>query len=252
MQMISKTKSAKNCKKSLDWNESLPDNILSIWYKFACKLHFLNLRSIPRYVFSTLPEKSEFIEIHGFCDARKSVYRAVIFIRAESDGSVSTNLLCSKSRVAPIKPQTLPRLELCGALLLSELVSSVLSDLKSCCTINLVRLWTDSTVVLSCWLLKPPCSWKPYVANRVQQIQNLTSNFFWDHIRGKMNPADILSRGTDADTLISHKQWWTGPEFLSSSDLPWGTKIIFDTPEYNLPDGKTLKPLVALTFKKKI
>lgn len=76
---------------------------------------------MPRYIFKNLSNEPEFIELHGFCDASESAYEAVIYVRVDSKSESSVNLLCAKSRIPSIKPQTIPRLELCNALLLANL-----------------------------------------------------------------------------------------------------------------------------------
>uniref|UniRef100_A0A182IEY1 Uncharacterized protein n=1 Tax=Anopheles arabiensis TaxID=7173 RepID=A0A182IEY1_ANOAR len=60
--------------------------------------------------------------------------------------------------------------------------------------------WSDSTIVLH-WLSATPSRWKTFIANRVSEIQHITHGKEWRHVPGTDNPADIISRGMDADQL---------------------------------------------------
>ena len=117
-----------------------------------------------------------------------------------------------------MKQLSIPRLELCGAQLLARLIKKVLPIL--CIPMDSVHLWTDSSLVLT-WLQNIPTRWNTYVANRVSEIQDITSNFFWHHVASEDNPADVLSRGTDAEELWPRSQWWNGPSWLVQGEELW-------------------------------
>ncbi len=194
----------------IDWDDKLPASILDKWKNFSQNIHYLNSLEIPRYLFSNC----EFIEIqiHGFADASLAAYGACVYVRGiYSNNTASSSLLCSKSRIAPLKTISLPRLELCGALLLARLVSKVTSVLQL--KITKTYLWTDSQIVLS-WLKGTPNRWTTFVANRVAEIQELTINGQWNHIKSEENPADCLSRGITSQDILTHTLWWQGPTFL--------------------------------------
>ncbi|KAK9743803.1 Pao retrotransposon peptidase [Popillia japonica] len=104
----------------LEWDELLPSDIQESWLKCVNATTQLNSLKVPRHVITI--NQPQIYELHGFCDASEKAYGACIYIRATNkEGEVSSNLLCSKSKVAPLKATTLPRLELSGALLLAQL-----------------------------------------------------------------------------------------------------------------------------------
>jgi hypothetical protein len=126
-------------------------------------------------------------------------------------GGRLSHLLRSRSRVAPVKKVTLSRLELCGAVLLAELVDKILPALNL--EINSVNLWTDSTIVLS-WISSPATKWNTFLVNRVARIQEATNVNDWKHVPTSDNPADIISRGVTQEKLMNLQLWWHGPHWL--------------------------------------
>lgn len=143
------------------------------------------------------------LELHGFCDASELSYAAVIYARVVNpDGSIKITMLTSKTRVAPIKPITLPRLELCGLVLLADL-TEVVGDALSVKKEN-IYAWTDSTVVLG-WIRTNPSRLKTFVANRVVEVHNTFNVNQCHHIEGTKNPADCASRGIKPSELKDHR-----------------------------------------------
>lgn len=103
----------------IGWDESLPLDLLTLWNQFREDMKLINEITVPRHVLGN--EHAE-IQLHGFSDVSEKAYGACIYVRyVDRCGNVTTKLLCSKSRVAPLKTISLPRLELCGALLLARL-----------------------------------------------------------------------------------------------------------------------------------
>ncbi|GFT54367.1 integrase catalytic domain-containing protein [Trichonephila clavipes] len=136
-----------------------------------------------------------------------------------------------KNEGGTLKAVTLPRLELLGALVaarLSSRVQEIVRKKKECKVFH----WTDSKIVLF-WIKGSSKRWKQFVANRVQEISELTDPDSWFHCSGQDNPSYFLSRGLSVDTLISNNKWWTGPAFLRTDELP---KTVSECPELNEVD----------------
>jgi len=201
----------------VNWDEPLPTELQKQWQRLQHKLPIIKSIQIDRLVISK--HKLERMEIHGFSDASEVAYGACIYLRSiDVLGNITNKLLCSKSRVAPLKKLSLPRLELCAAMLLADMYQASSRALKT--SFNKVRLWTDSMVVLS-WIKSPAARWKTFVANRVNHIQTTTNVDDWNHVNSKENPADLVSQGVDTDVLRTSRLWWNGPNWLQHDDTYW-------------------------------
>ncbi|XP_071042700.1 uncharacterized protein [Parasteatoda tepidariorum] len=139
----------------LEWDESLPDSMAKDWQCFVSTLPAFEDMQIPRHV----GEKSGIV-IHGFSDASAVAYGAVLYMQSISEETSYTRLLCSRSRVSPVKPITIPRLELCASVLLAQHLNKVLKSLTL--PIQQIMLWTDSTIVLA-WLQQSPDQLKTFI-----------------------------------------------------------------------------------------
>ncbi|GFW32527.1 uncharacterized protein TNCV_676851 [Trichonephila clavipes] len=199
----------------LEWNDLLPAEEYREWQQFLVSLENINNIEIPRRILVAFPEV---IEIHGFADASERCYGAAVYCKSKNLKSETlVRLITSKSRVAPIKSLTIPRLELCAAVLLAKLVKRVVAALQL--ETAEVYLWSDSMIVLA-WLRKEPMDLKTFVQNRVAKIQELYPNQLWRHVPSDQNPADLVSRGVDPEKLLQQNLWFNGPTFLSGDDYP--------------------------------
>ncbi|CAL8130036.1 unnamed protein product [Orchesella dallaii] len=196
------------------WDDVLHGTYQERWSQHQQQLHLLASLRIPRCVIT--PNTTDF-QLYGFSDASEKAYAAAVYLRCLShDGQLVTNLLTSKTKVAPLKQVSLPRLELCGALLLAETIDATLQAIKLKCSI---KCFTDSMIVLK-WISSSSRRWKTFVANRVAAIQELVPGDLWYHVRSEENPADLPSRGVNSEELINSRLWWHGPEWLSTEANP--------------------------------
>ena len=207
------------------WDDILPEEVLSTWREFRQQLILLNNLSIPRFISYTKAHK--YFELHGFSDASSRAYGAVVYCRVvDNAGEVNVHLLCSKSRIAPLKQLSIPRLELCAAVLLAELIHKVRAILALNVKVDFIKLWSDSQVTLS-WLASESLKWSVFVAHRVSRVQSLTSDCVWDYVESEVNPADILSKGTLPKNFVDADIWFNGPDFLRSHNKSWSTSVNF-------------------------
>ena len=137
----------KLCINKIDWDEPLTGELLLEWKRLVNDLKQVQCVIIPRCYFD-MGEKSRSCGLVGFCDASIQAYAAVVYLRVETDSGCYTRFVAAKTRVAPLQVQTIPRLELLGALLLSRLLTSVTSALSSELTLNPPICFTDSKVAL--------------------------------------------------------------------------------------------------------
>ncbi|XP_051168731.1 uncharacterized protein LOC127286374 [Leptopilina boulardi] len=180
-------------------------------------LRNVHIIQIPRWIETS--GDSLFFEIHGFSDSSMLAYSAAVYARVcSSTKEMACRLICAKTKVAPVKQLSIPRLELCGAHLLVRLTSHVTRALHL--TDVPIHLWSDSKNVLF-WIRAHSSTWKTFVANRVSYIQTALPNTFWHHIEGVDNPADCATRGLSPEQLAQHDLWWFGPHRLTLSNEPW-------------------------------
>lgn len=201
----------------LDWDAALPAEHHTKWTTFRNSLPILSQITFPRHVYANEIPKTK--QLHIFADASEKAYGAAIYIRSTTNnGRIIVRLLCSKSRVAPTKKITLPRLELCAAKVAAELADRV----KKCLQFENTPayFWTDSEIVLA-WINSTSTNFQTFVGNRIAAIQRLSLSQQWRHVKSKENPADPLSRGILPGSLSSCNLWFYGPPFLHGNEAIW-------------------------------
>ena len=187
----------------LGWDTKLNDELYSTWSKISFDVTQATAMSFPRQC-TPLPPTSD-TTLHIFADASLQAYGAVVYM---VQGTHST-IVMSKSRAAPLKPHSLPRLELMAAVVASRLCSFVVKSLHTTFT---VCLWSDSQIVLS-WIYSDK-KLKPFVSNRIAEIRSISTT--WRYCPSADNPADLLTRGITADQLCNSDKWIHGPSWLPS------------------------------------
>ncbi|KMQ88376.1 hypothetical protein RF55_12152, partial [Lasius niger] len=186
--------------RGLEWDAPLPTDLRDSWNTYFNSLTHLRGISIPRWT-NQCPDVLG-VELHEFADASSRAYAAVVYLRVlTAIDQINVSFLVGKTKVPPIKTVSIPRLEFCAAVLLARLIHFVQNALNF--SFVPTYCWSDSMITLS-WLKRHPSYWKPFVANRVTDIQTKLSHAKWGYVSSKQNPADCASRGIDAVTLKDH------------------------------------------------
>jgi len=199
--------------KEYDWDVALPDEMCTTWQEMFDDLERLSEIHTTRCVKPLNATGKP--ELHVFADASNHAYGACAYLRWPTDELASVRLVASKSRVAPLKQLTIPRLELMGALLASRLARVIHTEMKRKPD---VFFWTDAQIVLH-WLNSDSTKRKAFVGVRVAEIQSEWSFDQWNHVPTKQNPADDLSRGLKVQDIGN--RWFQGPDFLAQPKENW-------------------------------
>ncbi|KAG1697911.1 hypothetical protein GQR58_005883 [Nymphon striatum] len=212
----------------IEWDEKVPQDIEIRFNNWLKCINLLQDWKIPRSFTNLQWGELPCIEIHGFGDASEKGYGACVYIKACKEiNSPTVFLVVSKGKM-----------------------TFVLKALH--CNENVkYKCWTDSTVSLA-WIKGNACKWKPFVSNRVSEIQSLTDPSNWYHCSSKDNPADLVTRGLLAKDLMQSELWMRGPKWLSE-ELLTQEEMLDDSSlieENNCLDQENTSPSSTLTVQK--
>ncbi|XP_072936553.1 uncharacterized protein [Epargyreus clarus] len=196
------------------WDDHITEEDNKIWTDYLGSLQLLKDLRVPRCVAQSNTEG----ELHIFVDASEEAYACAIYLRQrDEEGGHRVSLLAGKARVTPLKPVSIPRLELQAALLGSRMARSIEEELDI--KIAKKTYWSDSSTVLS-WIKSDPRTFKPFVAHRLAEIEDTTKPQEWRWVPTAQNPADDATRDVPKDFGSGHR-WFNGPSFLAQEEEDW-------------------------------
>ena len=207
------------CVDKSDWDDVVTGELKDRWINLLEKIEVLKVVCIPRISFVDWNEVLS-VELHGFCDSSLSLYCAVVYARIVTKTGIKVFFWTSKTKVSPLKALSIPRLELLGCVLLSELIEDVYRSIADRILIERTICWTDSTVAL-CWIKGKEKSWKPWVENRVLRIRKVVNRDKWFHVAGVENPADSPTREVENFVGLFSGIWFDGPSFLLTETIEY-------------------------------
>ena len=185
--------------------------------------------------------------LHEFADTSRKAYCAMIYFVCEAFGTFSITLLTSKTRVAPLTMQMIPRLELTSGRVLATLMETVQNALKEEVEIMGSRQWLDSKTAFL-WI-NSKGEWKEFVHQRGNEILRMMRKEDWAVCPGEKNPADIGLKGDLASRLKENELWWRDPPWLSGPKEGWPVSEISETPQSVDEERKVNVAVAGVTTK---
>ncbi|XP_021332949.1 uncharacterized protein [Danio rerio] len=196
---------------SCDWDAPLSSEKFKEWKIWRDSLKKLELVKIPRTYATISLHQAQRREMCVFCDASTNAIAAVAYSKITSiSGNVEVGFIFGKVKLAPRPEISVPRLELCAAVLAVEIAEIIADEIDI--KLDVVTFYSDSKVVLG-YICNRSRKFHVYVHNRVQRIQRSTHPEQWKYVQTDQNPADQATRSVPAADL-SHSMWLTGPRFL--------------------------------------
>ncbi|XP_053691074.1 uncharacterized protein LOC128739603 [Sabethes cyaneus] len=206
----------------ITWDEPVSDKIFSQWKRWTEKFADIKGIEIPRCYFRAAnAELYRNLQAHVFVDASEEAYGAAVYFRiVKPDDSVQCTLVSAKTKVAPLKYVSIPRLELMAAAIGARLLTFV--EKYHSVTITRRFLWSDSHTVL-CWIRSEHRKYRQFVACRIGEILSLTKECEWRWVPSKSNVADEATKWGKGPCFDADSRWYVGPSFLYQAEDQWPT-----------------------------
>ncbi|XP_055614821.1 uncharacterized protein LOC129761139 [Toxorhynchites rutilus septentrionalis] len=201
------------------WDDEIEEKLLVKWRTWLRILPEFESVEIPRCYYRAESNIHEArIELHTFVDASEIGYAAVSYFRFRTNGNIHCALVGSKTRVAPLKFVSIPRLELQAAVIGARLANIIMAGHS----IKIERryFWTDARDVI-CWLQSDHRRYSHFVAFRVGEILEATDISEWRCLGTKVNVADDGTKWKNKPDLSSTSRWFNGPPFLWELEGEW-------------------------------
>ncbi|XP_062557917.1 uncharacterized protein LOC134222778 [Armigeres subalbatus] len=213
----------------VQWDEVVSDELHRRWRNWTNLFKDVRKLKIPRcYFFGAVKERYRDLQLHVFVDASESAYCAAAYFRTlNPDGVPECVLVAAKTKVAPLKTQSIPRPELQAAVLGARLSQFVEENH----TVRVTRkvMWSDSATVLS-WIRADHRKYKQFVACRIGELLTISDVSLWRWVPSKQNPADIATKWGNGPDLKNDSVWFNGPSFLQLLEADWPKERKFTPP----------------------
>ncbi|XP_049300487.1 uncharacterized protein LOC125774271 [Anopheles funestus] len=202
----------------LGWDDTLEGDVAKKWLKWVAVLPDLQKTTVRRCYRELSSHSVNNIQLHIFCDASQSGMAAVAYLRFEENGIIECALVGSKTRVAPIKYLSIPRLELQAALIGARFARHIADEHRLSITKRI--FWTDSRNVVS-WIRSDHRRYSPFVAFRVSELIESTNTEEWHWLSTKLNVADDATKWQAIPEMGPSGRWFRGPEFIWQPEGEW-------------------------------
>ncbi|XP_077073702.1 uncharacterized protein LOC143724510 [Siphateles boraxobius] len=210
------------CRQRTGWDETVPEHFAQQWTEWTEELQQLTDFGVDRCFKPPEFGKTMQARLHHFCDACETGYGTVTYlVQKNSSNQILCSFVLGKARVAPLKPPTIPRMELTAAALAVKVDVMLKKELQL--PLSDSRFWTDSTAVLK-YLANENIRFKTFVANKIAIILQASKVQQWSYVNTQLNPADCASRGQKVSVFMKNEVWIEGPVFLSKPEREWPDK----------------------------
>lgn len=206
--------------KRTEWDQPIPEDTNQRWRRWVDSLQQLEQLRIPRYYFpSSQPVSFVNLQMHLFVDASDTAYAAVVYLRLKTEREIQVALVGAKTKVAPLKALSIPRLELKAAVLGTRLLETIQNQHSY--PINKRFCWSDANTVLAWINASDHRRYHKFVAVRVGEILSSTQQSEWHWVPSKMNVADLATKWSNPPQPTSNSTWFHGPSFLYTPEDDW-------------------------------
>ena len=207
------------CREKRGWDDKIPHNLLKQWLNWLSDVNKLKGLSVARCLKPLGGASLKSMQLHHFSDAFEHAFGAVTYLRtSDINDEIYVCIVMAKSRLAPLKAMTIPRLELSAAVVSIKVDQIVREHLEL--ELEPSVFWTDSTIVLN-YLKNEDKRFKTFVSNRISLVCQHSSIAQWKYVPSAENSAADVSRGMTADSLLISETWVHGPKFLKCNKSLW-------------------------------
>lgn len=207
------------CKLGLGWDDLIPSSAAQEWTRWLEELSQLEQFQVIRCLKPTDFGEVIKAQLHHFTDASEEGYGVVTYLLLQNARlQLHSAFIMGKSRVAPLKSITIPRMELTAATMASRMDTFWRKELHM--QLQPSVFWSDSTSVLK-YIKNETSRFRTFVANRVSEILKVSHASQWRYVNTVINPADLASRGSSTDAFLKNNTWLSGPEYLLKPEQDW-------------------------------
>lgn len=208
-----------------DWDSPLPQEMEDMWNTWRNSLKDLSNLKIPRPYTEISPSEADRRELCVFSDASTKAIASVAYLKLTGmDRNISVGFVMGKAKLTPRSEHTVPRLELCAAVLAVELADLISSEIDM--QLDAITFYTDSKVVLG-YIYNETRRFYVYVSNRVLRIRRSSRPGQWQYVPTDENPADLATRSV-ASSHLADTTWLCGPTFLKCPPRDSPERDIFE------------------------
>ena len=225
---------------SINWDDKLPYDIEEEWREILSELKTIDMIRFKR---SLTPEDAVGLPtLIDFSDGSSQAYGAVAYCRWKTSSGYKCRLIMAKSRIAPLKIIDIVRLELCGAVINKRIRTYIQKEME----IEFQKVYhiVDSEIVKA-MINRDSYGFNTFAANRIGEIHQDTMKEEWYWLSGKLNIADILTRGSSTEKIDENSIWQRGPKFLELDEAEWPVRSL--TSVIDIPELKPISAFVGVT-----